>query len=91
MAGNGAELQVLFGKRWCVGKVVGGERGNLITNYVDGVGTHDDLHYRGRRTRTCRRWIDTDELHVYKRCPWMTCPFREEQEECERCPCRSIK
>ena len=24
--GYGAELQVLFGKKWCVGKVVGGER-----------------------------------------------------------------
>ena len=55
----------------------------------DGVGTPDDLRSRGCRIRTCRRRFDMDEL--YKRCPWMTCPFREKQEECECWPCRSIK
>ena len=87
--GYGAEFQVLFGKKWCVGKVVGGERGNVMVKYADGVGKHDDLHYRGCRIRTCRRQIDLDEL--YRNCPWMTCPFQEEQEECECWPCRSIK
>ena len=47
-----------------MGKVVGGERGNVMVNYADGVGTHDDLHYRGCRIRTCRRRIDTDELSI---------------------------
>jgi len=72
-----------------VGKVVGRERGKVMVKYADGVGTHDDLHYRGCRIRTCRRQIDLDEL--YRNCPWMTCPFQEEQEECECWPCRSIK
>ena len=51
--------------------------------------TQMDLHYRGCRIRTCRRQIDLDEL--YRKCPWMTCPFQEEQEGCDCWPCRSIK
>ena len=51
--------------------------------------TQMDLHYRGCRIRTCRRQIDLDEL--YRKCPWTTCPFHEEQEGCECWPCRSIK
>ena len=39
--GYGVELQVLFGGRWCVGKAVGGERGNVTVRYADGVQTHD--------------------------------------------------
>ena len=49
--GYGARLQVRFGKGWCVDKVhvVGRERGKVMVEYADGVGTHDDLHYRGCR------------------------------------------
>ena len=72
-----------------MGKVLGGERGVVMVKYADGVGTHDDLHCRRCRIRTCRRQIDLDEQ--YRTCPWMTCPFQEEEEECECWPCRSIK
>ena len=60
-----------------------------MVKYADRVETHDDLHSRGCRIRACRRRIDMDEL--YRKCQWMTYPFREEQEECECWPCRSIK
>ena len=53
--GYGAELQVLFGGKWCVGKVVGRERGKVMVKYADGVGIHNDLHYSGCRISTCRR------------------------------------
>ena len=46
-----------------MGKVVGRERGNVMVIYADGVGLHDDLHYRGCRIRTCRRRIDMDGLY----------------------------
>jgi hypothetical protein len=61
--GYGAELQVLFGKKWCVGKVMGRERGNVMVKYADGVGTHDDLHYRGCRIRTCRGIVHGRHAH----------------------------
>ena len=33
-----------------------------MVKYADGVGTHDDLHYRGCMIRTCKRRIDMDDL-----------------------------
>ena len=87
--GYGASLQVRFGKRWCLGKVIGREGDKVMVSYSDGVGTHSDLHTRGCRIRSCRKRIDLDKM--YRECPWMKCPYKGQQDGCECWPCRTVK
>ena len=92
--GYGAKLEVKFRGKWCAGEVIEQQRGGILVQYSDGVCLHEwegerALHTRGCRIKVFKKNGDKDE--VYKRSPWLECPFGGREEVCECWPCRKTK
>ena len=85
--GVGTRIVVKWlGARWVKGSVVGRDRHGIIVQYPDGSAVaHDDLHTRGCRILEFRR--DVNAAKRYDECPWLECPYKGEEEDCECRPC----
>ena len=75
--------------RWCPGQGIGRGEEEILVQYSDGTGEHDNLHERGCRVEVFRRRVDIDEL--YESTPWLLCPFGGEEEACTCMRCRTEK